>query len=119
MKVHTFFFRITLFLLMVCAMAISCNRHEIAKPETPLSEQQMIDILTDVQIIEADLNSRKSKGITIGNLPQSYYSQLFEHYGITDSIFSDNLRYYTQQPEVLETIMDSVGNRLLQMQSKK
>ena len=42
-----------------------------------------------------------------------YYDQLFEHYGITDSIFSQNMQYYTERPEVLERIMDSVTQRLL------
>ena len=94
-------------------------------PERLFSEQEMIDIMTDVQIIEADINYRKTQDREADNafkdyrqLTQSYYDQLFEHYGITDSIFSQNVRYYTEQPELLEKIMDSVFRRLTRMQSE-
>ena len=94
-------------------------------PERLLTEQEMIDVMTDVQIIEADLNYQKAQEREVEpndtvevkkkdfvKLSRDYYSQLFEHYGITDSIFADNIRYYTEHPAVLEKIMDSVMNRL-------
>jgi len=77
-----------------------------------LSEQDMIAILTDVQLIEAELTFKKNNQQDVSELTQTYYDQLFEHYGITDSIFSENVRYYTQHPAILETIMDSVTQRL-------
>lgn len=94
-------------------------------PERVLSEREMIDIMTDVQIIEADINYRKTQEREADNTPkdfrqltQSYYDQLFEHYGITDSIFSQNMRYYTERPALLEKIMDSVFQRLTRLQSE-
>ena len=107
--------------IMVALSVISCHRQETHVPEVLLSESQMIDIITDVQIIEADINSRKAKGENIGSDPVDFYNQLFEHYGITDSIFSENMKYYTHDQAVLENIMDSVTNRLLKAQqdSKK
>ena len=94
-------------------------------PERLLSEQEMIAIMTDVQIIEADINYQKTQereqqeNDSVKIVPKDYvrmsrdyYTQLFEHYGITDSIFSQNMRYYTERPVVLEKIMDSVMQRL-------
>ena len=72
----------------------------------------MISILSDMQILEADLTLRKTNQQDITGLAQSYYSQLFEHYGITDSIFSQNLSYYAQSPATMERLMDSVMLRL-------
>ena len=93
-------------------------------PERLLTESEMIDVMTDVQIIEADVNYRKTQEAEEGslhldfrNLTQSYYEQLYEHYGITDSIFSQNIRYYTERPELLEKIMDSVTQRLQREQA--
>ena len=82
-------------------------------PSRLLTEEEMIDIMTDVQIIEADINRHKSKGDKIGNMPEVYYSQLFEHYGITDSIFAENLTYYTYDPATIERIMDSATERII------
>jgi deoxyadenosine/deoxycytidine kinase len=100
-------------------------------PERLLNEQEMIDIMTDVQIIEADINFQKSKererdpnDTTViapkdyVKISREYYDQLFEHYHITDSIFVQNMRYYTLQPATLEKIMDSVMNRLAKEQSE-
>lgn len=103
--------------LFVLLSVLSCSRQKVATPEVLLSESQMIDIMTDVQIIEADINFRKMKGMDIDSLPIEFYDQLFEHYGITDSIFRENMEYYTLNPAVLENIMDSVSNRLLKMQT--
>lgn len=94
-------------------------------PERLLTEQEMIDVMTDVQIIEADINYQKTQEHEreqndsaklapkdFVKMTKNYYTQLFEHYGITDSIFAQNMRYYTERPAVLEKIMDSVVQRL-------
>ena len=94
-------------------------------PERLLTEQEMIDVMTDVQIIEADINYQKTEerdqkeqdSVEIVpkdyvKMSKEYYDQLFEHYDITDSILVQNIRYYADRPEVLERIMDSVMNRL-------
>ena len=99
-------------------------------PERLLTEREMIDVMTDVQIIEADINLQKSQeheltsSDTVKIVPkdyvrmsQEYYAQLFEHYGITDSIFEQNMRYYAERPETLEKIMDSVMQRLMKEQT--
>ena len=94
-------------------MLASCaDKSKAFQPERILTEQEMMDVMTDVQILEADMNRRKADGKRIDGMAESYYDQLFEHYGITDSIFKQNLRYYTERPATLEMIMDSVTQRL-------
>ena len=112
-------------LSLLFVLATACGRKDKSfMPERLLNEKEMIDIMTDVQIIEADINYRKTQvkeegaqPLDFRNLTQSYYDQLYEHYGITDSIFSQNLRYYSERPDALEKIMDSVTQRLLREQS--
>ena len=113
---------ISLLFVLVCGCA---HKDKGFIPERVLSEHEMIDIMTDVQIIEADINYRKTQEKEADNTPmdyrqltQSYYDQLFEHYGITDSVFSQNMRYYTERPDQLEKIMDSVFQRLTRLQSE-
>ena len=103
----------------LCAIFLTaCGQKDtIVPPETFLTEAQMIDILTDAQLLEGDLNFRRSEGEDIQGRNNTYYKQLFEHYGITDSIFDDNLHYYTQKPAILEKITDSVYNRLVRVQT--
>ena len=118
-------------LSLLFVLAIACGHKDKGFiPERLLSEQEMINIMTDVQIIEADINYQKSQereqepNDTIKIIPKDYvkmsrdyYVQLFEHYGITDSIFEQNLKYYTERPAELEKIMDSVMQRLTKEQT--
>ena len=101
------------------------NMSKAYMPQRLLTEQEMMDVMTDVQIIEADINYQKTKEREAEEAPkdykgltQSYYDQLFEHYGITDTIFSQNLRDYTERPDQLEKIMDSVTQRFVRVQSE-
>ena len=111
---------------MLFVLVTACgNKNKSFMPERLLTEQEMIDMMTDVQIIEADINYQKTEerdqneedSVKIvpkdyAKITREYYDQLFAHYGITDSIFTQNIRYYTERPVVLERIMDSVKNRL-------
>jgi FMN-dependent NADH-azoreductase len=103
-----FFIAMVLLLLSACG-----NKSKTVMPSRLLTEQEMIAIMTDVQILEADMNYRKNNGKMIGDMPKEYYRQLFEHYGITDSIFAENMRYYTHNPATIERIMDSVTQRII------
>ena len=111
---------------MIFVLVTACgNKNKSFMPERLLTEREMIDVLTDVQIIEAEINYQKQQDRErdpndttpvvpkdCAKMTREYYDQLFEHYGLTDSIFVQNMRYYTERPEVLERIMDSVTKRL-------
>jgi len=101
--------------VLLLLIAAACS-HDVKKPEVFLDEPRMIDVMTDSYLIEAQLNQMKGEGKDVSELQGEYYRQLFEHYGITDSIFEENLNYYTHHPDVLERVMDSVTNRFVKAQ---
>ena len=105
-----------LFVVVLLLAGLSCSRNQVRKPEVFLEEQQMIDVLADSYLIEAQLNQQKSESVDVTELQVEYYAQLFEHYGITDTIFEQNMYYYTHHPDILERIMDSVSNRFIRAQ---
>ena len=116
-----------IYILFVLLLLTACGHKDKGfMPERLLTEEEMIDVMTDVQLIEAEINYQKSLDREEGSatvaadyqaMAQSYYDQFYEHHGITDSIFSQNIRYYTERPTVLERIMDSVVQRLVNVQS--
>lgn len=109
--------RILFIVLSILCLLPSCNdKKQVREPEPLLTEQQMVDVMTDAYLIEAILNQKKTAGEEVSSLQQTYYDQLFEHYGITDSIFEANMNYYSQNLAVLERIMDSVTNRCIKAQ---
>ena len=108
--------RKTISLLIGALLALSSCSDSDKRPSVFLSETQMIDVMTDAYLIEAQLNMMRSEGEAVSEMQKAYYGQLYEHYGITDSIFEQNMAYYTRHPVVLERIMDSVTNRFAMAQ---
>lgn len=112
--------RFLLFSALALMLLASCSSKEkLEAPEPLLTEQQMVDVLTDSYLIEAMLNQKKTAGENVASLQTAYYGQLMEHYGITDSIFDANMEYYSHDLATLERIMDSVNNRFLNAQQEK
>ena len=120
--------RLLVISLIFVLVAACGHKDKTFVPSRLLAEQEMIAIMADVQIIEAEINQLKAQERTQADtlkpkarnfveVSSAYYNQLFEHYGITDSIFAQNLRYYTERPAELEKIMDSVMQRLTREQS--
>jgi len=48
----------------------------------------------------------------------SVYTQIFRHYGITVTIFKENVNYYNSYPEIMEDIYEEVLANLSRMQSE-
>ena len=118
--------KLPIIILLFVLVAACGGKDKGFKPERLLTEEEMISIMADVQIIEAEINYEKQQlrernpddttpvvPKDYVNMSREYYGQMFEHYGINDSILEQNMRYYTERPEVLERIMDSVLQRLV------
>lgn len=89
-----------------------------AMPSVLLSEPQMVEVMTDVQIVESAISYKRSVKGQTEYLKTRGYDTIFAHYGITDSLFKENFEYYIESPDVMERIMDSVISRLEAMKTK-
>lgn len=89
---------------------MSCcdKRTKATAPNVLLSEPQMVEIMTDVYVLENAINHRRGKNISTNNLKTKGYEAIFDHYGITDSVFFENMDYYNDNPVVMKRVMDSV-----------
>ena len=74
--------------------------------------------MTDVQIMEAIISYKKNVNQKTAYLKTQGFDTIFAHYGINDSIFKENLKYYNDvEPHTLIRIMDSVEVRLAGMKN--
>lgn len=92
-------------------LLISCNneKSEVTVPSILLTEEQMVDVMIDVQVIEHSINYRRGRSQKVTNLKQHAYDTIFSHYGITDSLFIENLNYYNENLPQMKKIIDSVN----------
>lgn len=108
--------RKSLLILLGTLMVLSACGGGDKRPKVFLNEPQMVDVMADTYLIEAQLNQMKTSGTDVSGLQKAYYDQLFAHHGITDSIFEENMDYYTRHPDILERVMDSVTTRFAKAQ---
>ena len=108
-----------LLLLFVICFFFSCDSEKKRPaPTVLLTEPQMVDVMMDVQIMEATISYKKNVNQKTEYLKTVGYDTLFAHYGITDSIFKENLTYYYDvEPQTLIRIVDSMEARLLKMKN--
>lgn len=109
-----------LFVLLI-PFLFSCyhvNQPEIQVPEHLLNEEEMVSIITDVQLVEGALTYRRTLRIEQKDFRESAYQQLFSTYGITAKILNENIRYYNNEPQKMELIYDQVLAKLSRIQSE-
>jgi hypothetical protein len=105
---------ISLFFLVACS-----SEKKKQAPEVLLSEEQMVDVMTDIQIMEATISYKRNTNQKTAYLKTVGYDTIFSHYGITDSIFKENMKYYNDfDPQTLIRVMDSVEVRLGRMRNQ-
>ena len=108
-----------LFLILTVFFLVSCDsKPKRTAPSVFLTEPQMVDVMTDVQLMEAIISYKKNVNQKTAYLKTQGFDTIFAHYGITDSIFKENVKYYNDvEPQILIRIMDSVEVRLARMKN--
>lgn len=111
---------IHLFFISLLIVMQSCSTESAGpKPEVFLSEDRMIEITTDIQLVEAALNYRRNIGQDFANTKAEYYAELFERHDIDLQIYQENVDYYNQKPARMENIYDAVLKNLNDLQTEE
>jgi hypothetical protein len=92
----------------------------VAEPPDPLlTEEQMIEILTDIQIAEAIIaNNRVQRTNTEQHYKDSLYQVIFDNYKLTSKEINANIDYYNTDPNQMEKIYEKVLSNLSKRQSE-
>jgi len=100
---------------------ISCyheNKEVIPIPKSMLTKDQMVDILTDLQLSEGILTFRRIERLPVANYGESLYSKVIEEHQLTREQLQENIDFYNNDPKLMEKIYDEVLARLNKMQSE-
>lgn len=107
-------------LVMVLLMITSCyedNKAYSPLPEKLLSQQQMIDVLTELQLVEGRVVLERDKNKDIRNTGQKYNEEVYNAFGITIHQLIENLDYYQDHTDVMVDIYDGVLANITQLQT--
>ena len=88
---------------------VSCQ--EAAAPQV-LESHKMIDILTEIRILEGSYSAVVGKPDTLKPYMSKYYQLIFDQYQVSPDFYYQSYDYYMAHPEQMEWIEDSVINRI-------
>ena len=105
-----------IFTLLIASLLIACS--PIPRPTPFLNERQMVELLTEMHVIEATLQHQQNQGTSFDAM-QTYtvsaYTELFERFGLTRESFDANLFFRTYQSRDIERIQTRVHENLQRM----
>ncbi|WP_181151259.1 DUF4296 domain-containing protein [Sphingobacterium gobiense] len=99
--------RLILIILSSFFLMISCDR---SKPKGILSEKTMVDLMTDVHLVDGYLNTLQVDSTR--KVIDGLYDGIFEKYGIDSVTFKENISYYLGNPIVSKELYTKVTKKL-------
>lgn len=107
------------FLLFILSSCYNERKVVPVAPDPLLTEDQLVGVLTDLQLAGAIINYDRLQKITNKrDFKDTIYSLIFKHYNITAEQLNDNLDYYNFDPENMEHLYDEVLSNLSTLQSE-
>lgn len=102
--------------LFIGCLFWSCQHiDEIKKPDNLIPEQKMVDVLTELNLLNSAKNYNKRILEQTGLQPDTY---LFEKFGIDSLQLAESTTYYAKNYDKFESIYKKVQSSLQEMKSK-
>lgn len=106
-------------LIVICFSSFGCKKKHSAIPSGIIKKETMINIMVDVNLIEATLRVKQSLYNKDSSYVKDYYDLVFKKYNITKEQFNNSLKYYSKHPDKFGEIYDEVINKLSRLQSEE
>ena len=100
----------------------SCKNNDtedlVSVPHNIIPTGQMVDIITDIQLVESTLTYKRKSGQNYKDYVNFYYDYIFEKYDITPEKFEESLDYYENHLKQFEKIYEEVIAKLNEKQKE-
>lgn len=105
------YFAVFVFLLF------SCSNDSLKTPDHVIRRDTLVNMLIDIQIIEAGISMNQIMPDSILPVVKSYYAELFHKYNTSPKRFNQSVAWYTKNAKLFEKMLEEALNRLMQNQS--
>lgn len=106
------------FWVIVIVLFSSCSRKKEKLPVGIWEKRQMVEFLTQAQLVEARLVTENSPLEKRDSFAEIYYNQLFTTYDTNKESWEQNLFYYRNYPDKLNEIYANVLSELSIMETE-
>jgi hypothetical protein len=91
---------------------ISCKEEILAPPSDLIPESDFVEIMVDLNLIEATRSMHASKEQKLETHPSIFYRQLWEDYDVTEEQFERSFEFYRKDLEHMSTIYERAAEIL-------
>jgi hypothetical protein len=103
--------------ILLCISLFACSeKKSVSIPDTVLSKEKMAVVLVDIHLMEACMNMNINNDKNSGSAP--LVADVFKKNKITKKQYDESFEFYTQNPQLLGEIYQSVLNDLSKMQAQ-
>lgn len=105
-----------IFFISTAFIISSCMEKEINIPENVLKQNEMSSILTDIHIAQSAVNNKivtDSMNYTFND----YLNYILKQRKIKKEDFLSSLKFYSEHPDILQEVYDSVLTSLSRMEA--
>jgi hypothetical protein len=107
----------SLLIFVLLAALWSCGEEIPPIPDDVLKQQQMTAVLTDVHLAQAAINIKSQTDSTPNNM-NDYIAYILKQHGVGKEDFLRSLKFYSNNPDLLEQVYDSVITGLTRMEAE-
>ncbi len=108
---------ILLFVLIFSIHLFACKDSEIVIPPDILSKEELVPILTDLQIAQASRTIFEYSD-TVSYSLNDYRMAILKKKNIEEAKFESSMKFYSAHPELLQEIYNEVVNELSRKQGE-
>ncbi len=106
--------------VLLLSFLTSCY-HEVkdtvSKPDRLLSEDSLVEVLTEVQLADGAITYKRISHKKAGNDKEKYYAYIYQKYHLTPLLLKQNVDYYNTDPDKMIAIYDKVLAKLSQLEA--
>lgn len=96
----------------------ACNEEAEIIPDNVLSQEKMVSVMVDVQLVEAALSVDKLKGDEAKEAAANYYNSVLKQHNLSKEEFDVSFKYYAEHPVFMAQIYDAMLNELSKRQAE-
>lgn len=104
-------------LMLVVVFLVACQQDTIKKPTPFLDQNQMVALLTDLQLADAYLSDLKAKGTDVKDLSTKVHDSVFRIHQVPREAFDANLAWYSANIKELNKVYEDVLENLEQIKT--
>lgn len=102
------------FLFFGCLLLIglsACSKKDVDIPTDVIPKDSMVFIMMDIHLAEAAVKTAAADSNYKPNI-RTYYDLIYKKYNTTDSNFNKSLKFYTDNPALLEQIYQKIAEEM-------